>query len=70
MADDLSEQVQALAQALQDKAYRVATAESCTGGGIASAFTDLAGSSAWFECGFVTYSTRQKSGCLAFARTP
>ncbi len=64
MADDLSEQVQALAQALQDKAYRVATAESCTGGGIASAFTDLAGSSAWFECGFVTYSNKAKERML------
>jgi len=38
----------------------VTTAESCTGGGIAEAITRIAGSSAWFEVGFVTYSNRQK----------
>jgi nicotinamide-nucleotide amidase len=39
---------------------RMATAESCTGGWIAKAMTDVAGSSAWFECGFVTYSNAAK----------
>ena len=39
---------------------QVTTAESCTGGGIAEAITRIAGSSAWFEAGYVTYSTRQK----------
>lgn len=38
----------------------VVTAESCTGGGIAEAITRIAGSSAWFEAGYVTYSNRQK----------
>jgi nicotinamide-nucleotide amidase len=38
----------------------MATAESCTGGLIAAACTDLAGSSAWFERGFVTYSNEAK----------
>ena len=40
---------------------QVTTAESCTGGGIAEAITRIAGSSAWFEAGFVTYSNRQKT---------
>lgn len=39
---------------------RVATAESCTGGWIAKRMTDVAGSSRWFEAGFVTYSNRAK----------
>lgn len=45
--------------ALENK-VRVVTAESCTGGWIAKAFTDLAGSSRWFECGYVTYSNTAK----------
>ncbi len=39
---------------------RIATAESCTGGLVAGAITDVAGSSAWFERGFVTYSDEAK----------
>jgi nicotinamide-nucleotide amidase len=39
---------------------RMVTAESCTGGWIAKAMTDVAGSSAWFECGYVTYSNAAK----------
>jgi nicotinamide-nucleotide amidase len=39
---------------------RLATAESCTGGWVAKACTDIAGSSRWFECGFVTYSNAAK----------
>jgi nicotinamide-nucleotide amidase len=39
---------------------RLATAESCTGGWVAKACTDVAGSSQWFECGFVTYSNAAK----------
>lgn len=42
----------------------MATAESCTGGMIAAACTDLAGSSDWFERGFVTYSNAAKSESL------
>lgn len=38
----------------------MATAESCTAGWIAKAMTDVAGSSAWFECGYVTYSNAAK----------
>ena len=38
----------------------LATAESCTGGGVASAVTEIAGSSAWFDRGFVSYSNQAK----------
>ena len=50
-----------LGQALQARQLQVTTAESCTGGGIAEAITRIAGSSQWFEAGYVTYSNRQKS---------
>lgn len=40
--------------------WQLALAESCTGGGIAHIVTDVAGSSAWFDRGFVTYSNRSK----------
>jgi nicotinamide-nucleotide amidase len=40
--------------------YRIATAESCTGGMVAAALTDVAGSSDVFVCGFVTYSNAAK----------
>ncbi len=43
----------------------LATAESCTGGLVAGAITDVAGSSGWFERGFVTYSNRAKIEQLA-----
>ena len=44
---------------------RVATAESCTGGGVACAMTDMAGSSRWFERGFVSYSNAAKTEQLS-----
>ncbi|MDE0309221.1 MAG: nicotinamide-nucleotide amidase [Acidiferrobacterales bacterium] len=46
--------------ALRDRKLKVATVESCTGGWIAQAMTDIAGSSTWFERGFVTYSNDAK----------
>ena len=49
-----------LADALRGRCWRLATAESCTGGLIAAACTALAGSSDWFERGFVTYSNEAK----------
>lgn len=49
-----------VADFLQKKGWMLATAESCTGGLIAAACTDLAGSSHWFERGFVTYSNAAK----------
>lgn len=45
------------------------TAESCTGGGVACAITDVAGSSAWFERGFVTYSNLSKQQMLRVSET-
>ena len=56
---------QQLAQALLDKGWMLATAESCTGGLIAAACTELAGSSDWFERGFVTYSNEAKAESLS-----
>ncbi len=53
-----------LAEILQQKGWLMATAESCTGGMIAAACTDLAGSSQWFERGFVTYSNAAKTEML------
>ncbi len=53
-----------LASALLAKGWQLAVAESCTGGMIAAACTDLAGSSAWFERGFVTYSNAAKTEML------
>ncbi|MEO6291217.1 MAG: CinA family protein, partial [Burkholderiaceae bacterium] len=46
------------------KQFYLATAESCTGGLIAAACTDLAGSSQWFDRGFVTYSNAAKTDML------
>ena len=53
-----------LAQALRARGLKLATAESCTGGLIAAACTAVAGSSEWFERGFVTYSNEAKAGSL------
>ena len=60
MKSSLTTQIEALAQLLKANDLRLATAESCTGGGIAEALTSVAGSSAWFECGFVSYSNESK----------
>lgn len=60
MNPDLTASILALAEILTSRDLRLVTAESCTGGGIASALTDIAGSSGWFECGFVTYSNEAK----------
>lgn len=49
---------------LQTHGLRIATAESCTGGWVAKLLTDVAGSSAWFERGFVTYSNEAKRDML------
>lgn len=53
-----------LARELLDRQWRCATAESCTGGGVARALTELAGSSEWFERGFVVYSNESKREML------
>jgi nicotinamide-nucleotide amidase len=56
--------VMQLAKALRQRGWWLATAESCTGGLIAAACTSVAGSSEWFERGFVTYSNAAKSELL------
>lgn len=53
-----------LAAALLARGWMMATAESCTGGLIAGACTELSGSSQWFERGFVTYSNQAKTDLL------
>ncbi|MES2402170.1 MAG: CinA family protein [Pseudomonadota bacterium] len=63
-ATTLAADVGQLAGLLIEKKLLMATAESCTGGLIAGACTDLAGSSAWFERGFVTYSNDAKMELL------
>ncbi len=56
--------VDALARELKARGLMMATAESCTGGLIAGACTEVSGSSEWFERGFVTYSNAAKSELL------
>lgn len=56
--------VEALARELKARGLMMATAESCTGGLIAGACTEISGSSEWFERGFVTYSNAAKSELL------
>ena len=58
-----------LADLMLEKGLFLATAESCTGGMISAACTDLAGSSAWFERGFVTYSNDAKVQMLGVDAT-
>lgn len=60
----IADAVQALAHTLLAKGWMLSTAESCTGGMVAAACTDLAGSSAWLERGFVTYSNAAKTEML------
>ncbi|MET0683016.1 MAG: CinA family protein [Casimicrobiaceae bacterium] len=60
MTTDTFELAVRVGRALLDRRWTVVTAESCTGGLIAGAITDVAGSSAWFDRGFVTYSNAAK----------
>lgn len=73
MQQDQSQLITRLAEQLGEQLLAehacVTTAESCTGGGIAEGITRIAGSSAWFEVGFVTYSNRQKTRVLQVAET-
>jgi nicotinamide-nucleotide amidase len=61
-------EVESLAQALMQRGWKLATAESCTGGMIAARCTDLAGSSHWFERGFITYSNEAKHESLGVSQ--
>lgn len=57
-----------LGAALKGRGLTLATAESCTGGGIAEAVTRISGSSAWFDCAFVSYSYEAKTAMLGVHR--
>ena len=59
-----TETIERLAETLLARGRWIACAESCTGGGIAAALTDVAGSSGWFDRGFVTYSNAAKQDML------
>jgi len=61
---DEHELIQRIAVALIRRKERLGTAESCTGGMIAAACTELAGSSQWFERGVVSYSNQSKTELL------
>jgi nicotinamide-nucleotide amidase len=68
--DPVTVLAEALGRACRRRKVVVAVAESCTGGGLAEAITRIAGSSAWFDRGFVTYSNgakRQMLGVSALA---
>ncbi len=62
--DDLITLSAQLGHALKLKNHTLAIAESCTGGLASAAITDVAGSSAWFDRGFVTYSNAAKQSML------
>jgi len=62
--DDLTQLSVKVGALLTEKNLLLATAESCTGGGVAQAVTEISGSSGWFECGFITYSNSSKSELL------
>lgn len=64
MTNDILDLAARLGRALEAKRLVLATAESCTGGGVAQAVTEIAGSTGWFECGFVTYSNASKAEML------
>ena len=64
MQDHLESVIDALSSKLLQRGIFCATAESCTGGWIAQALTSIAGSSNWFDCGFVTYSNQSKTRLL------
>lgn len=60
MENSLYQLAESLGRALQQRGWRLVLAESCTGGGQSAAITDVPGSSAWFDRGFVTYSNSAK----------
>ena len=62
--EDLPALASELAQAMRARGWKLATAESCTGGLIAACCTELPGSSDWFDRGFVTYSNASKMDML------
>lgn len=66
---DLQQLASQVGQALQQRQWMLSTAESCTGGWVAKTLTDVVGSSAWFERGFVTYVNVAKQEMLGVDAT-
>lgn len=64
MTNDIIDLATRVGSALQSKGLLLTTAESCTGGGVATAITEIAGSTGWFDCGFVAYSNASKTEML------
>jgi nicotinamide-nucleotide amidase len=62
--DPQHELARAVALTLIGRGWRIALAESCTGGLVCATLTDLVGSSDWLERGYITYSNAAKSECL------
>ncbi|MEO8599249.1 MAG: CinA family protein [bacterium] len=62
--EDIIKLAAEVGHALQQKDLVLATAESCTGGGVAHVITEIAGSSEWFDCGFIVYSSDSKTEML------
>lgn len=69
LAPDLVTRCEQLAEALRQRGWMMAAAESCTGGLIAGTCTGLSGSSDWFDRGFVTYSNAAKVAQLGVAES-
>ncbi len=65
--EDLESLAAEVGDRLRERGERLATAESCTGGWVAQCATAIAGSSDWFERGFVTYSNEAKTEMLGVA---
>jgi nicotinamide-nucleotide amidase len=66
---NLNELSRKAGKALKEKGQTLVTAESCTGGWVAQAVTSVAGSSEWFERGYVTYSNAAKREALGVRKT-
>jgi nicotinamide-nucleotide amidase len=62
--DDIIDLATRVGRVLQSKGLLLAVAESCTGGGVAQAITEIAGSSEWFDCGIIAYSNASKTELL------
>lgn len=61
---DLAQRSAELGELLAARGWRIAAAESCTGGLVAAAITATAGSSGWFDAGFVCYANAMKAALL------
>ncbi len=64
MTNNLIDLATQIGAALKAKGLLLTTAESCTGGGVAQAITEIAGSTEWFDCGYVVYSNASKTEML------